>query len=262
MLIDSHCHLDFPELAADLDGVVERARTAGVGGMVTISTELEKAAGLCEIARRYDNVWCSVGIHPHESGRYPGVRAEEIAALAEPEEVVAIGESGLDYYYEHSPREAQQHSFRAHIDVARRTGLPLVVHTRGADEDTVAILAEEMEAGAFTGLIHCFSTSQWLAEQAIALGLYVSIAGIVTFNKAGALREAVAALPLERLLVETDSPFLAPVPNRGKSNEPAWVVQTARKVAELKGVDMAEVAAATTANFFALFTRCRRPAEP
>ena len=259
MLIDSHCHLDFPDFAEDLDGVVDRARAAGVGGIVTISTVPEKAAALCDIARRYDGVWCSVGIHPHEAERYLDVTAEDLVALAAPDEVVAIGESGLDYHYEHSPREAQQRSFRAHVEAARRTGLPLVVHTRGADEDTVAILSEEMARGPFTGLIHCFSTSQWLAEQAIALGLYVSVAGIVTFKKADALRAAVAALPLGKLLVETDAPYLAPAPNRGKRNEPAWVVQVARKVAELKGVDEAGVAAATTANFFALFTRCERP---
>ena len=258
MLIDSHCHLDFPEYDGELDAVVDRALAAGVAGMVTISTKLERAAALREIARQHAGVWCSVGVHPHEAAAHVGVTASDLADLAADARVVGIGETGLDYFYEHSPREAQQELFRAHIAVARDSGLPLIVHTRDADEDTVRILEQEMARGAFTGLIHCFSTSGWLAEQALAMGLYISVAGIVTFGKADALREVVATLPLDRLLLETDAPFLAPAPNRGKRNEPAFVVHTAARIAELRGIDAAALGDATSDNFFRLFARADR----
>ena len=259
MLVDSHCHLDFPEYEGELDEVVARARSAGVGAMVTISTVLGKAARLREIAGRYDGVWCTVGIHPHEAEHHPDVTAADLVRLAGAPEVVAIGESGLDYYYEHSPREAQRRLFREHIDAAREAGLPVIVHTRAADQDTVSILREAMAEAPFTGLIHCFSTSRWLADQAVELGLYVSIAGIVTFKNAGELRETAAALPLDRLLLETDAPYLAPAPKRGKRNEPAFMVHTADRIAELRGMSADDLAAATTANFFRLFTRCAPP---
>lgn len=255
VLVDSHCHLDFPQYAGELDAVIGRARAAGVGAMVTISTVLDRTPVLREIAENHAGVWYSVGVHPHEAAGHVDVTTDDLVRLAEPREVVAIGESGLDYHYDHSPRHTQQHMFRRHIAAARATGLPLVVHTRGADGDTAAILREEMAVGAFTGLIHCFSTGRELAEFAIELGLYVSIAGIVTFKNAHGLRDTVAALPLERLLVETDSPYLAPVPHRGRRNEPAWVVHTAQRIAELKHVGVDEVAAVTTDNFFRLFTR-------
>ena len=258
MLVDSHCHLDFPEYEGELDAVIGRARAAGVGGMVTISTVLDRAATLRRIAASHNGVWCSVGAHPHEAAGHVSVTTADLVRLAEPREVVAIGETGLDYHYEHSPRDIQQRVFRRHIAAARETGLPLIVHTRAADDDTVSILRQEMEEGWFTGLIHCFSTSRELAHAAIELGLYVSVAGIVTFKKAADLRDTVAGLPLDHLLVETDAPFLAPAPHRGKRNEPAWVVHTARRVAELKSLDLADVATTTTDNFFRLFARADR----
>ena len=260
-LVDSHCHLDFPEFASDLDGVVARARAAGVGCMVTISTHLDKAPTLSAIAQRFDGVWCSVGVHPHEAEQHTAVTAEMLVDAARAPKVVALGETGLDFYYEHSPRDAQERLFRAHIAAARTLDLPVIVHTREADDRTIEILRDEMEKGVFTGLIHCFSTGRALAEQAIALGLYISVAGIITFRKADELRATVRELPLDRLLVETDSPYLAPVPNRGKTNEPAYVTHTAAQIATIKGISAEAVAAATTDNFFRLFRRAERPLQ-
>ena len=261
MLVDSHCHLDFPEFAGDLDAVVARARAAGVGTMVTISTVLDQAGRLAEIAGRFDGVYSTVGVHPHEAKDHRNIGAGDLEALCAHPRVVGIGETGLDYHYDHSPREDQQESFRTHIAAARATGLPLIVHSRSADEETVAILADEMRKGPFRGLIHCFSSSRVLAEGALDLGFYISVAGIVTFKAAGELRETVAGLPLDRLLVETDAPFLAPVPYRGKRNEPAFVVHTAQRIAGLMDVPMDDFEAATTANFFALFDRAEPPAS-
>jgi len=259
MLIDSHCHLDFPELASDETGVLARARGVGVGGMLTIGTRLDQFEKVRAIAERHNNVWCSVGVHPHEA-REEGQRTPDrlIEATHHPK-VVGIGETGLDFYYEHSPREEQAESFRAHIAAARQTGLPLIVHTRDADAETGDILEDEYARGAFTGLIHCFSSGREVARRALALGLYISISGIVTFKAAESLRTIVRDIPLERLLVETDAPYLAPVPKRGKTNEPAFVAHTAAKVAELKGVSIAELEAATTDNFFRLFAKAARP---
>ncbi len=258
MLIDSHCHLDFPELTSDESGVLARARTAGVGGMLTIGTRLDQFERVRAIAERHDNVWCSVGVHPHEA-KEEGQRTPDrlIEAAAHPK-VIGIGETGLDFFYEHSPRAEQAESFRAHIAAARQTGLPLIVHTRDADAETGDILEEEYAKGGFPGLIHCFSSGRSVAERALALGLYVSISGIVTFKAAEDLRTIVRDLPLDRLLVETDAPYLAPIPKRGKTNEPAYVAHTAAKVAELKGVSLAELEAATTDNFFRLFTKAER----
>jgi TatD DNase family protein len=258
MLIDSHCHLDFPELTSDESGVLARARTAGVGGMLTIGTRLDQFERVRAIAERHDNIWCSVGVHPHEA-KEEGQRTPDrlIEAACHPK-VVGIGETGLDFFYEHSPRAEQAESFRAHIAAARQTGLPLIVHTRDADAETGDILEEEYAKGAFPGLIHCFSSGRSVAERALALGLYVSISGIVTFKAAEDLRTIVRDLPLDRLLVETDAPYLAPIPKRGKTNEPAFVAHTAAKVAELKGISLAELEAATTENFFRLFTKAER----
>jgi len=258
MLIDSHCHLDFPELTSDEAGVLARARTAGIGGMLTIGTRLDQFARVRAIAERHDNVWCSVGVHPHEA-KEEGQRTPDrlIKATRHPK-VVGIGETGLDFYYEHSPREEQAESFRAHIAASRETGLPLIVHTRNADGETGDMLEEEHRKGAFPGLIHCFSSGRAVAERALALGLYISISGIVTFKAAEDLRAIVRDVPLDRLLVETDAPYLAPVPKRGKTNEPAFVAHTAAKVAELKGIGLAELEAATTDNFFRLFTKAER----
>ena len=258
MLIDSHCHLDFPELTTDESGVLARARTAGVVGMLTIGTRLDQFERVRAIAERHDNVWCSVGVHPHEA-KEEGQRTPDrlIEATRHPK-VVGIGETGLDFYYEHSPREEQVESFRAHIAASRQTGLPLIVHTRNADAETGDILEEEHGKGAFPGLIHCFTSGRAVAERALALGLYISISGIVTFKAADDLRAIVRDVPLDRLLVETDAPYLAPIPKRGKTNEPAFVAHTAAKVAELKGVSLADLEAATTDNFFRLFTKAER----
>ncbi len=255
MLVDSHCHLDFPEFANELDDVVARAGEAGVATMLTICTHLTRFPRVLAVAERFDNVWCTVGIHPHEAASEPETSAATLVRLAEHPKVVGFGETGLDYHYLHSPAEAQQRSFRAHIAAARSAQLPLVVHTREADADTARILAEEMGQGPFPGLLHCFSSTRQLAETAVDLGFSISFAGIVTFKKAEALRETAAALPLDRILVETDAPYLAPVPKRGKRNEPAFVHHTAAEVARIRGMALDDLAAATTDNFFRLFRK-------
>lgn len=255
MLVDTHCHLDFPDFADDLDGVVGRAAAAGVEALLTIGTHISRYEQVVRIAERFPNVWASAGVHPHEAGAAPFADLDTLLRLGEHPKVVAFGETGLDYYYDKSPRERQRDSFRIHIEAARRSGLPVIVHTRDADDDIVAILAEEMGKGAFTGLIHCFSSGPDVAEKAVELGLYISASGIMTFKTADMLRDTLAAVPLDRLLVETDAPYLAPVPFRGKRNEPAYVAHTAAKLAEIKGVSMAELEAATTANFRRLFPK-------
>ena len=260
MLIDSHCHLDFPELAADADGVVARAKAAGVGVMLTIGTELARFPSVLAVAERFDNVWCSVGTHPHESGKELVTDPAPLLAHTDHPKVVGIGETGLDYYYELSPRPPQIESFRAHIAAARIAGLPVIVHTRDADDDIIAVLEDEMGKGGFTGLIHCFTGTQRLADASLALGLLISVSGIATFKNSGALRDVIKSVPVDRLLVETDAPFLAPVPHRGKTNEPAFVTHTAAMLAELKGFTLAEMAAATTDNFFRLFSKAKHPA--
>lgn len=260
MLIDSHCHLDFPELANDEAGVLARARTAGVAGMLTIGTRLDQFDRVRAIAERHDHVWCSVGVHPHEAKEEGQRTPDRLIEAAHHPKVVGIGETGLDFYYDHSPRDEQAESFRTHIAAACESGLPLIVHTRDADRETADILEEEHAKGAFSGLIHCFSSGPEVARRALALGMYISISGIVTFKAAESLRAIVRDLPLDRLLIETDAPYLAPVPKRGKTNEPAFVAHTAARVAELKGVSVAELEAATTENFFRLFTKAERSA--
>ncbi len=259
MLVDSHCHLDFAEFAPELDAVVARAAEAGVGVCVSIGTTLANFAGVRAVAERFANVWCSVGMHPHEAEAEPLDDASALIEAAKHPKVVAIGETELDYYYEHSPRAAQASNFRAHIEAARRTGLPLIVHTRNADDDTVAILREEMARSRFNGLIHCFTGTRALADAALELGLSISVSGIATFKKSQSLRDILKNVPLDRLLVETDAPFLAPVPFRGKRNEPAFVAHTAAMLATLKGVDAATLADATTRNFFRLFSKVAIP---
>lgn len=259
MLIDSHCHLDYPDLAPDLTGVLARAANAGVGAMLTIGTRMRDFPRVRAIAEAHPHIFCSVGIHPHEAANENADAAALVAAAAHPR-VVGIGETGLDYFYDRSPRPQQQDNFRTHIAAARQTGLPLIVHTRDADQDTAAILREAMGQGPVSGVLHCFTSSQWLAEQALALGFYISISGIITFKNADELRRTVRSLPLDRLLVETDAPFLAPVPVRGRPCEPAFVAHTAAKVAELKGVSREALAAATTANFRTLFPKALLPA--
>jgi TatD DNase family protein len=259
MLVDSHCHLDFPEFAPELADVVARSQAAGVGACVSIGTTLAGFPRVREIAEQFAHVFCSVGIHPHDAEKEPLDNARALIELAGHPKVVGIGETGLDYYYGHSPRNAQIANFRAHIAAARETGLPLIVHTRDAEDDTIAIMREEMGEGAFTGLIHCFTGTRELADAALDLGFFISASGILTFKKSDSLRAVLQTVPLERLLVETDAPYLAPMPHRGKRNEPAFVIHTAQKLAELKNVEPVALAEATTDNFFALFTRATRP---
>ena len=256
-LVDSHCHLDFPEFDDDRDAVIARARAAGVTTLQTICTRLSKFPQVLAIAERYDDVYCSVGIHPHSVAEEAPAAAADLIALSDHAKVIGIGETGLDYFYERSPRDAQQKSFRAHIAAARETGLPLIVHSRDADADTVAILRDEAGKGAFPGLIHCFTAGREVAETAIELGLYVSLSGIITFRNAEDLRGIARDLPPERLLVETDAPFLAPAPNRGKRNEPGFVADTARALADLLDMDATELAERTTRNFFTLFAKAK-----
>jgi TatD DNase family protein len=257
LLVDSHCHLDFPDFATERDGVIGRARAAGVDTMLTISTRLDQFEGVRAIAEAYDGIWCSVGAHPHEAADHATLIAEQLVALAAHPKVVGIGETGLDFHYDLSPRDIQEHVFRAHIAASRETGLPLIIHAREADREIARILEEERPP---PGVLHCFSSGRALAETAIALGFYVSISGIVTFRNAEELRAIVRDLPLDRLLVETDSPYLAPVPYRGKRNEPAFVAATAAAIAALKGIDLPCLTSVTRENFFRLFTRARRSA--
>ncbi len=260
MLVDSHCHLDFPDFAQELDAVVQRAREAGVRRMVTICTRLSKFDQVLAVAERFDDISCTVGVHPHEAATEQGEDTAKLVETAKHPKVVGIGETGLDYFYNRSPKDRQQASFRAHIAAARETGLPLIVHTRDADDDMAQILAEEMGKGPFPGVLHCFSSSRQLAEKAIEIGFYISLSGIVTFKKADDLRETAKAVPLDRLLVETDAPYLAPMPMRGKRNEPAFVAHTAARVAELRGMPVADFIARTGENFFRLFSKVPRPA--
>lgn len=260
MLVDSHCHLDFPDFDAERDEIVARAGAAGVGLMVTISTRVRRFDQIRAIAERYDNVFCSVGTHPHNAGEETDVTTQELVRLAEHEKVVAIGEAGLDYFYDKAPREAQAEGLRRHIAAARETGLPLVIHSRDADEDMARILTEETGKGAFPALLHCFSSGRELALTGIELGLYVSFSGIVTFKRSDELRAIAAELPADRLLVETDAPYLAPQPWRGKRNEPAYVAHTNKVLAEARGVSEDEMARQTTENFFRLFSKVPRQA--
>ena len=257
LLVDSHCHLDFPDFAAERDAVIRRAQAAGVGTMLTISTRLDRFEAVRAIAESDDRIWCSVGAHPHEATDHEDLTAERLIALATHPRVVGIGETGLDFHYELSRREVQERVFRAHIAASRASGLPLIVHAREADAETAAILGEERPP---PGVLHCFTGGRVLAETAVELGFYISISGIVTFRNAEDLRAIVRDLPLDRLLVETDAPYLAPVPYRGKRNEPAFVAATAAALAGLKGIEPEELAAATTANFFRLFTKASSPA--
>lgn len=259
MLVDSHCHLDYPDLQRDFSGVMARAKSAGVETMLAIGTKLRDFDAVRAIAEANDNVFCTVGIHPHEAAN-ERTAADALLALADHPKIVGIGETGLDYFYEKSPREAQAENFRAHMRAAHASGLPLVVHTRDADADTADLLNwAHRELPGTIGVLHCFTSSLELAQKAIGFGYYVSISGIVTFKNAEDLRATVRALPIERLLVETDSPYLAPVPKRGKPCEPSYVLHTAAFVADLKGVGLPELAKTTSDNFYRLFSRAKRP---
>jgi TatD DNase family protein len=255
MLIDSHCHLDFPDFAGEQDALIVRARAADVGRMVTISTRVKRHGDVLAIAERFPDVYCSVGTHPHHAHEELDVAVDDLIMRTRHPKVIAIGEAGLDYHYDLSPREAQERGFRNHIAAARATQLPLVIHTRDADDDTAAILREEMARGAFPAVLHCFTGGAALAQAGLERGLYVSFSGIVTFKKSEALREIAQLVPLDRILVETDAPYLAPGKYRGKRNEPAYVVETAAVLAKVKGVTAEEMARATTDNFFRLYSK-------
>jgi len=252
MLVDSHCHLDFPDFAADREAIIARARLAGVETMLTISTRLDEFDGVRAIAEAHDAIWCSVGVHPHEAKDHAALVPHELVARAAHPKVVGIGETGLDFHYDLSPRDVQERVFRVHIEASRETGLPLIIHAREADRELARILDEERPP---PGVMHCFSSGRALAEAALAVGFYISISGIVTFRNAEELRAIVRDLPVDRLLVETDAPYLAPVPHRGKRNEPAFVAATAAAVAALKGLQAEELAEITSANFFRLFDK-------
>lgn len=254
MLIDSHCHLDYFS-AEELPDILARAAIAGVGEMVTIGTRLAQSVAIRDLAAGHPNLWCTVGVHPHSAAELPVPEPSEIAALADHPKVVGIGESGLDYFYDKAPRDIQQASFRAHIRAARLADLPIAIHARDADDDIAAILREEYADGAYDLLLHCFSSTRALAEAAIGLGGYVSFSGILTFPKSAELRDIARDMPANRILVETDSPYLAPTPHRGKRNEPAYVARTAAVLAEARGLEPAALADLTTANFRRLFRK-------
>lgn len=255
MLADSHCHLNYKGLVEEQQAILERARARGVTAMLNISTRESEWDAVVATAEREPDVWATVGIHPHEADQHPDVDTAKLVERAQHPRVVGIGESGLDYYYDHSDRARQQASFRAHITAARETGLPIVVHTRDAEEDTAAILRDEMGKGAYPGVIHCFTASQAFADIALDLGLYISISGIVTFKNAKDLQATAAALPIDRLLIETDAPFLAPVPHRGKTGEPSFAADTAQFLADLRGDDLDELKEVTARNFHELFAK-------
>lgn len=258
MLVDSHCHLDFPDFSTELDTIVARARAAGIGRIVTISTCVKKHAQVLAVAERFPEVFCSVGTHPHNADEELDVDTKTLVKFTKHPKIVAIGEAGLDYHYDNSPRATQAASFRQHIAAARETALPLVIHSRDCDVDMAQILREESGKGAFPAVLHCFTGGRDLAFTAVELGHYVSFTGILTFKNSDALREIAAALPAERILVETDAPYLAPLPYRGKRNEPAYVAETAKVLAEVRGVSSNEIARQTTENFFRLFSKVPR----
>ncbi|MBV6488259.1 MAG: TatD family hydrolase [Pseudorhodoplanes sp.] len=258
MIVDSHCHLDFPDFADDLEAIVARARAQGLVRMVTISTRVRQLDRLLAICARFADVYCSVGTHPHHAHEELDIDAATLQRLAGHDKVVAIGEAGLDYHYDSSPRAAQEQGLRAHIAAARAAGLPLVIHSRDADDDMARILEEESARGAFPAVLHCFTGGPDLARRGVALGHYVSFSGILTFKKSDALRAIAAALPADRILVETDAPYLAPGPYRGKRNEPAYVVETAKVLAEVRGVSVEAIKRQTTDNFFRLFSKVPR----
>jgi TatD DNase family protein len=261
MLIDSHCHLDFQDFAPERDEVVSRAQAAGLARMITISTRVDAFATISSIAEAYEPVYCTVGTHPLEAGKDAEASVETLVSHTRHPKCVGLGEAGLDYHYDVAPRDVAHRVFRTHIAAARESGLPLVIHSRDADADMASILTEEMGKGTFKALLHCFTSSAKLAEIGVELGLFISFSGVLTFKKSDELRAIAAKVPLDRLLVETDAPFLAPQPYRGKRNEPAFVVETAKVLASVKGVSEAEIAAATTANVLRLFSKMPAPAN-
>lgn len=258
-VVDSHCHLDFEGMEDNLPGILARAEEAGVGLMLSISSRVARFPNLLRIAESHANVFCTVGTHPHNAHEEPDVTAADLVKLTRHPKVVGIGEAGLDYHYDFSPREAQMKGFRTHIAAARESGLPLVIHTREAEEDTARVLEEEMARGTFKAVLHCFTSQDWLAQKGVELGLTVSFSGILTYKTAENLRATARALPEDRIIVETDAPYLAPVPYRGKPNEPAFVVKTLEHLAAARGTDTPRMARITSDNFFRLFDKVPRP---
>jgi len=259
MIVDSHCHLNYGSMMDDMDGVMARAKNAGVETMLAINARLSEYDEVLAMAEKYDHVFATVGSHPHEAEKEPGIEAAALIAKAAHKKIIGIGESGLDFYYDYAPRALQTANFRAHIDAARVTGLPLIVHARDADDACLEIMAQEMAQGAYPAVIHCFTASRAFAEACLKLGFYISISGIVTFNSAKDLQETTKIIPLDRLLIETDAPYLAPVPKRGKPNEPSYVKYTAEFLARHLDIPYAELAKATSDNFYRLFTKAVRP---
>ena len=258
MLVDSHCHLNYEGLSNQIPALLARAKAAGVSHMLCICSRLSEFDEILAVTEVHDTVFCSVGIHPHDVEKEPETDVETLVHLACHPKTVGIGETGLDFYYDNSPRKAQERNFRIHIRAARATGLPVIIHTRDADDRTIGILREEAGDGLFPGLIHCFTAGKTVADCAVDLGLYISLSGIITFKNAEAILDTVKTVPLERILVETDSPFLAPIPHRGKANEPSYVIHTAKKAAEIFGISFDDLATTTTDNFFRLFTKAAR----
>jgi TatD DNase family protein len=258
-LVDSHCHLNFPDFKDDVEAVVARAKAAGVGVMQTICTEMAEFDEILALTERFEGVYCSVGVHPHDSGKFELVPSSVIIDKTQHDKVIGIGETGLDYYYDHSDRGLQKASFINHIHAAQATSLPIIVHTREADADTIDIISQEYQRATFKGVIHCFTSTQQLADKMLELGFYISFSGIITFKNSAAVREVLKTVPLDRILIETDSPFLAPVPHRGQRNEPSYVKEVSKMVAEVKQISEEEVASATTTNFFRLFYKAVNP---
>ena len=259
MLVDSHCHLNYKGLVEDIEGTISRAINANVGYMLSISTKLSDFSSVLATAEAFSNVACTVGIHPHESDSEPRTNVTSLVKLTKHPKVLGIGETGLDFYYDNAPREAQEISFRTHIQASRETQLPIIIHTRNADERTIEIINEEQKIGYFPGLIHCFSAGKKLAKCVVDHGMAISLSGIITFKTAEDIRETIKGIPLEYILLETDAPFLAPVPHRGKTNEPAFVTHTAAKAAEIFNIEPELIAEVTTENFFKLFSKAKRP---
>ncbi len=260
-IVDSHCHLNYEGIIEQQDAVIERARAAGIGCMLSINTKLRQYGEIIDIVDKYDDIFGTVGIHPHEAENEPDVAVQALLERAQHPKIVGIGETGLDYFYDNAPRDMQAVNFRSHIRASRELGLPVIVHTRDADDDCINMLSEEMKKGFFPGVIHCFTASQRLADACLEMGLYISISGIVTFKSARELQASAKSIPLNRLLIETDSPFLAPVPHRGKKCEPAFVANTAEFLAELRGESVEELGEATTQNFFDLFSKIVPPVK-
>ena len=257
MIIDSHCHLDFKEFNEDFNDVLLNAKTNNISGMQTICTKIDEFPKILDIAKKHSNIWCSVGTHPHNAESEKHISQDNIKNLCDNDKVIGIGETGLDYYYENSNKEDQINSFLKHIEVAKITGMPLIIHARDADDDMIEILTKEYNKSPFTGVIHCFTSSYKLAEAALSIGFYISFSGIITFKNADEIRNSCKKIPIERILVETDAPFLAPVPYRGKRNEPSYITETIKKVAEIKELTVEEVTNITTNNFFDLFTKAK-----